>query len=82
MLNYVLYVNGNCVNNRKKKRKKRKKKEKKRKKLKEKKMKCKKLPGTNCGVVKLILLTILAIIAINYCIFVLYVWQCNGLYCQ
>ena len=46
-------------------------------------MKCKKLPGTNCGVVKLLLLILLlAIITINYFIFVLYIWQCNGLYCK
>ena len=44
MLNYVLYVNCNCVTVE----------------ITEKKMKCKKLPGNNCGVVKLLLLTIVS----------------------
>ena len=45
MLNYVLYVNCNCVTVEITG-----------------KMKCKKLPGTNFGVVKLLLLTI-----VSYC---------------
>ena len=47
MLNYVLYVNCNYVTVEITKKKK-------------KKMKCKKLPGTNCGVVKLLFLTIVS----------------------